>query len=141
MQRLYRMLSAGLLVVSCALSWPVASVASVPATCGPRIPVNDVMVVDLEAPDDERRAAEEQAGPYRKLNQKPISYGFDGSRYGTVLSARRSAAARGCDVLVVHGLRTYRYEVGGGTPNRDGGGGGGVMTGKRLLVDFARRDG
>ena len=97
---------AGLLITACSTSPQVARAKY----CGPRIGVDDVQVVDLEgyqgSEDEVQIYVQDQVGEYSLLTQKAAGIMLGGSKSNAVAKARRSAAERGCDLLLVLGRTT-----------------------------------
>jgi len=75
--------------------------------CGDSIEVDDVMVVDLEPYVDQEilffEKLNEQAGASALISQTPVRVNWAGNKASTTHSARKSAANRGCDLLVLLG--------------------------------------
>ena len=75
--------------------------------CGDSIQAKDVLVVDLEPYVDQEvvfyEKLNEQAGTSILITQAPVRVNWAGNKASTTSSAKKSAAAIGCDLLVLLG--------------------------------------
>ena len=81
--------------------------------CSSRIPVDEVWVVDMETPEQERESLLEQAGPYVLMTEKPVAIRSRGSQVQTILRAKRVAASGGCNLLLLGPIHTVQLKTGG----------------------------
>ena len=79
--------------------------------CGSRIQVDDVWVVDMETPEQERESLLEQAGPYVLMNETPVAIRSRGSKVQTVLRAKKVAADGGCNLLLLGPTQTVEVRA------------------------------
>lgn len=107
------------------------------AYCGDRVKVDEVLVIDMEKPED--ASLLEQAGPYDLLTEAMIGIESRGSNMQSINDATHSAASRGCDILLVGSVYSRKLKLGGvGTPNSTGSPGTPTRTAKYLLVRMGK---
>jgi len=94
---------------SCA---PVLDWADAPL-CGNSVPRADVLVLDLEKPDEAQRFERELADRFRPVSDGWIAFGAAGSGVDTANRARNAAAGRGCAMVLMGPLLTYDTLSGG----------------------------
>jgi hypothetical protein len=82
-------------------------------SCGPRVDTKEVMVINVDVPEEEKAALLEQAGDFQLLSEKPIAIASAGYRVQTERSAMRVAANKGCNLLLLGPVleETARYEA------------------------------
>ncbi len=77
--------------------------------CGDRIKVDEVLLIDLQSP--EGKTMLEQAGPYKLLTESPIGIKSRGSQVQTLRAATKSAASRGCNLLLTGPVKGVSWKT------------------------------